>query len=231
MSGSVTTAMMHSGGRGKTMLITFEGGEGSGKTTCLRSVATRLREHGLTVHTFKEPGSTPIGYRIRDLLLSPSTVTSDSLTPTTELLLFCAARAQFVETVLSPLMTRLPRAVILCDRFADSTIAYQLYGRGLPWHDVMAAVRMSTQHITPDATLFFDVPPAVALTRLPEKGRNRLDNETLTFHERVHRGYWMMMMQEDTAHVPTRWRVIDATQTAARVAEDAFDCVWQMAHH
>lgn len=207
-----------------TLFVTFEGGEGSGKTTCLRAVATRLRDAGVPVVCHHEPGSTPLGHKIRDMLLYTPASPRDTLTPTAELLLFCAARAQFVETVLRPALTANTPTVILCDRFADSTRAYQLHARGLPWYDVHAAVSMSTQHVTPDLTVFFDVPPVVALARLPDKGRSRLDNEALAFHERVYAGYRALLAEDTTG----RWWAVDATCDAAVVCEAVAETIMEL---
>lgn len=205
------------------MFVTFEGGEGSGKTTCIRTVERDLMAHGVSVSRFAEPGSTPIGHKLREILLYRSSSEQSQITPMAELLMFCASRAQFTETVLRPLLNIQGQAsIVLCDRYADSTLAYQLYGRGLPWHDVHAAVSMSMNHIQPDLTFFFDIPPSEALKRLTPDRLNRLDAEDIRFHERVYDGYQNLIAQETTP----RWKRLDATQPPEIVAQQAAEIIW-----
>lgn len=205
-----------------SLFVSFEGGEGSGKTTLVQALTRRLRQAGLPVQTFREPGSTPLGHKLRDILLYMPLAPLDHLTATTELLLFCAARAQFVERVLTPLIQAPERSIILVDRYADSTRAYQMFGRRLPWHDVSAAIAMSVRHMWPDLTFFLDIPPQQALARMTAHV-NRLDAEALTFHEAVYRGYHEII-RHDTTVIPrsTRWRVIDAQRTADVVADEVY---------
>jgi dTMP kinase len=205
------------------MFVTFEGGEGSGKTTCIREATYQLKGFDLPVERYAEPGSTPIGHKLREILLHRPASEADCLTPLAELMLFCASRAQFTETVLKPLLTEYPKTLILCDRYADSTLAYQLHGRGLPWFTVYTAVNASTNGIQPDLTLFFDIRPEEALKRLPQERRNRLDAEDLAFHERVYRGYRTLIAQDEGK----RLRGIDATQPPEQVAAQAVAIIQQ----
>jgi dTMP kinase len=205
------------------MFITFEGGEGSGKTTAIRTVAYELKSNDVPVHRYAEPGSTPIGHKVREILLHRPLVEQEAMTPLAELMLFCASRAQFTETVLAPLLKREPSSIVLCDRYVDSTFAYQFYGRNLPWKTVHDLADASTNGIKSDLTLFFDIPPEAALERLSDERRNRLDAEDLDFHNRVYRGYhWLMKL--DTRK---KWRVVDATQSPEQVAAQAMEIIVQ----
>jgi dTMP kinase len=179
------------------VLITFEGIEGSGKTTQLIGLAKSLREDGYLVVETREPGGTPFAERIRNLLLTPghSRETSRSTVPDTERVvpeceacLIFAARAQHVAHVVRPALKA--GAVVLCDRFADSTLAYQGYARGLDLRHLRTLNRWATGGLTPDLTLLFDLPVAVGLERRRETAtQNRLDQETERFHRRVRQGF------------------------------------------
>lgn len=204
------------------LFVTFEGGEGSGKTTCVRSVAHLLRASGIPVHPFAEPGSTPIGHKLREILLYRPANPTDTLTPLAELFLFCASRAQFTETILKPLIDSGEEGIILCDRYADSTLAYQIFGRGLPRMTVHEAAQTSMNGIRPDVTLFLDVPPEMALGRIEESKRNRIDAEGLAFHERVYHGYEFLIGMERSG----RWQRLDATQAPDIVAAHAAQIIW-----
>ena len=177
------------------LFITFEGIEGSGKSTQVDRLAVRLREHLLPVVTAgekfnmritREPGGTEMGDKIRDLLLD---LRSTALRPKAELFLYLAGRSQHLETVIHPLLAK--GTIILCDRFSDATIAYQGFGRGLKQHsDFARVVRYAADGLQPDLTLLLDMDPRIALARVGKRGAiNRLDRETLAFHTRVRRGY------------------------------------------
>jgi dTMP kinase len=184
-------------------LITFEGGDGAGKSTMLRWLADELRHTGRTVCTVQEPGGTPLGDEIRQLLLHTG------MQPLTELFLLEAARSQVVADVIAPALQR--GEIVLCDRYIDSTVAYQGYGRGLDLTLIGFLNRLATGHVWPDLTLLLDVDPAIGLVRRQQAGAvNRFDRERLEFAACVRAGY-----QAQAAHAPKRIVVLDATQDLA----------------
>ncbi|MBI2902714.1 MAG: dTMP kinase [Candidatus Methylomirabilis oxyfera] len=195
------------------LFITFEGGEGSGKTTHLKSLAHYLRDLGDEVVETRDPGGTTIGKEIRTLLLSPeSAATSDSA----ELLLYEASRAQLVREVITPAITR--GAVVLCDRFTDSTLAYQGFGRGLDQDLIRQLNHFVTGGLGPDLTILLDLHPRVGLercTRSIRAGRafrDRIAAEPLAFHQKIREGYLTLAREE-----PDRFRVIDASLSVAQI--------------
>jgi dTMP kinase len=191
------------------LLITFEGGEGTGKSTQIVLLAERLRGAGLVVRIVREPGGTLLGESVRDILLDP---THERMAPVTELLLYEASRSQLVREVLVPALDS--GEVVLLDRFYDSTIAYQCFARGLPRGDVDAANHLATAGLTPDRTIVLDLDPAEGLRRATHSGADRLEGEDLAFHEAVREGFLAIAAEE-----PTRVVVIDATGQPAAVAE------------
>ncbi len=186
------------------MFITLEGPEGSGKTSQLPRLADYLREQGYDVLTTREPGGTIIGDQVRAVL---TRLDNTAMQPRTEILLFLAARAQLVEEVIRPALAQ--GKIILSDRYADSTLAYQGYGHGVDLALLRLLLDFATGGLRPDLTLLLDVDPAVGLSRRRSSGGewNRLDAYALEFHQRVRQGYLTMAQQE-----PTRWRVVDASQ-------------------
>lgn len=195
------------------VFITFEGGEGSGKSTQLGLLAGLLVDAGLEVEVVREPGGTRIGEMVREALLDPD---HGDLRPRAELLLYEAARAQLVaERILPALATG---AVVLCDRYADSSTAYQGYGRELPLDEVLSANAVATGGLEPDLTLLFDIDPALGVSRATLEGADRLEAAGDAFHARVRRGYLSIAETE-----PDRIAVIDGMgtpeQVAARVRE------------
>jgi len=186
------------------MFITLEGPEGSGKTSQLPRLADYLREQGYDVLTTREPGGTIIGDQVRAVL---TRLDNTAMQPRTEILLFLAARAQLVEEVIRPALAQ--GKIILSDRYADSTLAYQGYGHGVDLALLRLLLDFATDGLRPDLTLLLDVDPAVGLSRRRSSGGewNRLDAYALEFHQRVRQGYLTMAHQE-----PTRWRVVDASQ-------------------
>lgn len=187
------------------MFITFEGPEGAGKSTALRTVAARLRESGRDVLETREPGAGPFGARVRELLLH-----GDDMPPRSELFLFLADRANHVETIVRPALER--GAWVLCDRHADSTFVYQAHVRGLDPAFVHAANAFATSGLRPDLTFLLDINPEQGLARVTD--RNRLDAQPLTFHVKVRDGFLELARRE-----PKRFVVIDASQPPKEVVE------------
>ena len=185
------------------MFITFEGPEGSGKTSQLPALATYLQGLGYKVVCTREPGGTAISDQIREVLTS---MKNQELHPRTEILLFLAARAQLVEQVIKPALE--VGKIVLCDRYGDSTLAYQGYGHGLDLKILKQMLEFATDHLTPDLTLLLDLEVEVGLAR-KKKGAewNRLDAYALAFHKRVREGYQQLIAEE-----PKRWVTVDATQ-------------------
>jgi len=169
-----------------SLFVTFEGIEGSGKSTHLRALAGALRASGRDVVETREPGGSPAGAPIRRLLLGPE---APPLVPLAELLLYCADRAQHVAEVIRPALGA-GRAV-LCDRFSDSTLAYQGYGRGLDMDVVRALDARARDGVTPGLTLLFDCPVKVGLERARARSAagDRFEREAVAFHERVREGF------------------------------------------
>ncbi|WP_322508382.1 dTMP kinase [Anaerolinea sp.] len=200
------------------MFITFEGPEGSGKTTQIRLFAEFLRARGYDVLTTREPGGTEISDQIRAVLVN---LRNTAMHPRTEILLFQAARAQLVEQVIRPALSR--GALVLSDRYADSTLAYQGYGHGYPLEELRRLIAFATGGLIPDLTFLLDVDPAQGLERKQREGEwNRLDAYDLRFHQRVRAGYLEMARAE-----PHRWVVVDATQSIEVIQSDIRRCFEQ----
>ena len=190
------------------MFITFEGPEGSGKSTQLPQLAQFLEEKGLSVVRTREPGVTKIGDQIREVLVR---MDNTELHPRTEILLFLAAIAQLVEELIIPSLQQ--GKIILCDRYGDSTLAYQGYGHGLDLDTLRAMLHFATGGLKPDLTILLDVDVMTGLKRKKIKEEwNRLDAFELSFHERVRDGYHILAGQE-----PERWKIVDATQEPEQV--------------
>ncbi len=192
----------------KGVFITFEGIEGSGKSTQIILLANYLTTHAKAVTLTREPGGTKIGDQVRKILLDPA---NKALEPKAELLLYAAARAQHLEELVRPELAS--GKIVLCDRFSDATLAYQGYGRGLDVEMIQALDRMVTAGLRPDMTVLLDIDAAAGLSRA--RGRNssrgleteaRFENEDLAFHERVRQGYLLLARRE-----PDRFRVVDAS--------------------
>jgi len=193
------------------MFITLEGPEGSGKTSQIPALAAYLRDAGYEVVVTREPGGTTVGDQIRDVLMNLENV---AIVPRTEILLFLAARAQHVESLIRPALQA--GKVVLCDRYGDSTLAYQGYGHTTDLDTLRSLLDYSTGGLKPDLTLLLDVPVRQGMARKKENETewNRLDAYTLAFHERVRQGYLALAAEE-----PDRWLVIDATQDRDKVQE------------
>lgn len=188
--------------------ITFEGPEGSGKSTQSHRLQDRLKLAGIL--SVREPGGTELGEQIRKLLLSVERL---SVTPWAEACLFSAARAQLATEVIAPALQA--GRVVICDRYLDSTLAYQGYGRRLDLDLLTALQAAVTEDVRPQLTLLLDLPVEEGLQRIPLEQRDRLDREVIAFHQRVRDGYQRLAAQE-----PDRWVVIDATADAERVAAE-----------
>lgn len=183
------------------LFITFEGPEGSGKTGQMRELAAFLRQEGHPVRETREPGGTPIGDQIRTTILDPK---NTEMVDRTEALLLQASRAQLVDEVIRPHLEA--GEVVLCDRFADSTLAYQGYGHQNDLETLRGIIHYATAGLKPDLTLLLDVDPEIGLKRRSEAGDlNRLDALDLAFHTRVREGYHRLAAAE-----PDRWVLIDA---------------------
>lgn len=197
--------------------IVLEGPEGAGKSTVARSLVSRLRERGGEVVPTREPGGTEIGERIRGLVLAAD---ARAMLPATEALLYAAARAQHVGEVIRPALAR--GAVVVCDRFVDSSLAYQAGGRGVPLNEVRAIQRLALDGLEPHLRILLDLPVAEGLARRfgSDDVPNRLDLADVTFHERVRAAYHDLVRAD-----PEAWVVIDARQAPAAVADAAWQAV------
>ena len=186
------------------MFITLEGPEGSGKSSQLPVLAEWLRDQGYQVYTTREPGGTLIGDQIRNVLHD---LENTAMHPRTEILLYLASRAQHVEEIIRPMLEK--GVIVLCDRYADSTMAYQGYGHGVNLIELKQLLDFSTGGLYPDLTLLLDLDVAVGLERRKHSGGewNRLDAYTVAFHKRVREGYLTL-----AADAPQRWRMVDADQ-------------------
>ncbi len=194
------------------VFVTFEGPEGSGKTTQILRLAAELETDGLAVVATREPGGTTVGERIRGLLLD---LDGGPLQPETEVLLFCAARAELLAHVIRPALAT--GHLVLCDRYADATRAYQGHGRGLDAERIEAINRQATGGLEPDLTLLLDLPVERGLARRRREGEawNRFDAASLAFHQRVRQGYL-----ELAAAAPERFVIVDADRPPGAVFED-----------
>ena len=195
--------------------MTLEGPEGSGKTVVARRLAAALTSRGHRVVLTREPGGTPLGERVREVLLGRADLGID---PRADALLFNAARAQLVTEVVRPALSA--GSVVLCARFADSTLAYQGYGAGLPILELRAIASVATAGLEPDLTILLDVDPEVGIRRKAAGSRNRFESIDLDFHRRVRAGFLELAGEE-----PTRWRVIDSSRHIDRVFEDVLAIV------
>lgn len=193
------------------MFITLEGPEGSGKTTQIKALEEHLRSQGRDVVTTREPGGTPIGDQVRAVLTN---LENTAMQPRTEILLFLAARAQLVEEVIRP--QTLAGKLVISDRYADSTLAYQGYGHGYDRALLRQLLEFATGSLWPDLTLLLDVDPEIGLKRKKTGGEwNRLDAYAVAFHQRVRAGYLELAALE-----PARWVVIDAARPPEDVQKD-----------
>ncbi len=193
------------------MFISFEGPDGSGKSSQIPDLAEKLQNEGYEVLLTREPGGTEIGDQVRKVLFD---MRNNAMHPRSETLLFLASRAQLVEEVIRPALAE--GKIVLSDRYADSTLAYQGYGHRADMEQLRNIVHYATGGLKPDLTLLLDVDPGEGLRRRDSGGDwNRLDDYDLDFHERVRTGYHELVADE-----PERWIVVDAAQEPADVAID-----------
>jgi dTMP kinase len=193
--------------------ITFEGIDGSGKSTQLRRLAAELHSHGVDVVTTCEPGGTLLGRNLRASFLE----TSETVAPMAELLAFAADRAQHVEFLIKPALAA--GKVVISDRYADATFAYQGAGRGFAEEKVLQVIELATGGLKPDLTLFFDIPVSEAIDRMlardeTQAKKNRMDEETAEFYERVRNAYLGIAARE-----PGRFKTIQASGPADQIHE------------
>ncbi len=193
------------------LFVTFEGGEGAGKSTQIEAVAEQARIAGIEVVTCREPGGTVLGERLRQSLFGLDAAPQ----PLAELFVFGAARAQLVGEVIRPALAR--RALVLCDRYIDSTVAYQHYGRGLTLDDVAAINNAATGGLLPALTVLLDLSPDAGRARGEDGGSDYLEREDLAFHERVREGYLAMAEAE-----PERWLLLDALRPREELTHEVW---------
>jgi dTMP kinase len=182
------------------LFVTFEGIEGAGKTTQVRLLHQALENTTIPFVFTREPGGTPLGEKIRELLIDPL----GQMSPRAEALLLCASRAELVDKVVEPALRE--GRLVVCDRFWDATIAYQGYGRGLPIESLMQLSMFAARRLCPDLTFLLDVPLEVSQTRLRGRNADRLENEAAGFHARVAAGYRALCAAE-----PRRFIALDGT--------------------
>ena len=200
------------------MFISFEGIEGSGKTTNIRHAVGFLRDKGHDCVITREPGGTRIGEKIRAILLDPSNKEMD---PLTELLLYTADRSQHIKELIAPFLSA--GKTVVCDRYYDATVVYQGYARGLDTGLILRLHRLLFENLKPDITLLLDLPPEIGLSRAwkqidqgdRDRVETRFEEETLSFHKKVRSGYLEMARLE-----PERFRIIDASQEPDQVRKE-----------
>jgi dTMP kinase len=193
-----------------SLFITFEGGEGCGKSTQAGALYERLSQSAIPVVLTHEPGGTPLSKKLGGWLKGRET----AISPLAELLLFNASRTQLIDEVIRPELEKWK--VVICDRYADSTTAYQSYGRGLDLEMVTAINNVATGGLKPDLTVLLDISAEEGLAR--KQRQDRFEQEDVAFHQRVREGYLKLAASE-----PGRWLVIDATQSREKIAE----IIWQ----
>lgn len=189
------------------LFITFEGCEGCGKSTQTRRLAAELQRQGYAVTRTYEPGGTPLGEQLRRYLKK---VHEAVISPEAEMLLFAAARSQLTRDIILPALEQ--NQIVICDRYSDSTVAYQGFGRGLPLDTITEVNRIATSGLRPDLVFLLDMDPSRALQR-KKATRDRFEHEVLEFHLRVRKGY-LQIAHED----PSRWVVLDASRSFSSTA-------------
>ncbi|MBY0357066.1 MAG: dTMP kinase [Candidatus Obscuribacterales bacterium] len=196
--------------------ITLEGPEGAGKTTQLKLLSKYLQDENIDHVITRDPGGTSLGKPIRRILLSAESV----IGPVTELLLYEADRAQNVSEIIIPALEA--GKVVFCDRFTDSTIAYQGYGRSIDLKLIDMLNSVASQGLVPKRTILFDIESSAGLARLHPSGHDRLEREAIEFHQKVRHGYLELAQAN-----PERWRIIDAAMPMSKVQEDLKNLVME----
>jgi dTMP kinase len=195
------------------LFITFEGGEGCGKSTQAKILYRKMQKVNIPCVLTQEPGGTPLGDEVRDLLKTKRPL---NISPKTELLLFAACRAQIVTEVIQPSLDS--GKTVMCDRFADSTIVYQGYGRGLDLNLIERINDLATHGLKPDLTILLDMRPQISLQRKSNRMNDRFDTEDMQFHQKVRGGYLELAQKE-----PMRWFTIDVKQPVDTISR----IIWQ----
>ena len=201
----------------RNLFITFEGPEGAGKTTVIQKIAERFEQENIEVLATREPGGIEIAEKIRTVILDPAHTAMDERT---EALLYAAARSQHYFEKVRPALDA--GKIVICDRFIDSSLAYQGHARGIGVDEVLAINEFAIGQKLPDVTILFDLAPEVGLARIhahSDREVNRLDVESLAFHEKVREGYLQLVER-----YPKRIKVVNADQNVERVIED----VWSL---
>jgi len=194
--------------KSKGIFVTFEGTEGAGKSTLIRALAAKLEREGIPCMQTREPGGSPVAEKIRAVILA------EPMNPWTELFLYEAARAEHLAISVRPALAS--GRVVLCDRYTDSSLAYQAHARGLPWSEVARLNRIATRGLKPQLTVFLDIDPARGLDRASDK--NRFEDEGVEFQKKVRQGY----LKARKAN-PGRWQIVHADSgTPEQLAEKVF---------
>ncbi|MFF2179312.1 dTMP kinase [Lysinibacillus sp. NPDC058147] len=202
------------------LFITFEGPEGAGKTTVIQKIAERLAEENIDVLATREPGGIDIAEKIRSIILNPEHTAMDERT---EALLYAAARSQHYFEKVRPALEA--GKMVICDRFIDSSLAYQGHARGIGVDEVLSINEFAIGKKLPDMTILFDLAPEVGLARIHAHGEreiNRLDVESLAFHKKVREGYLQLVER-----YPERIHVVNADQNIERVVEDVWSLLYE----
>lgn len=202
------------------IFVTFEGGEGAGKTTVMEAVADMLTKKGYNVTVTREPGGITIAEQIREVILNPAHTLIDART---EAMLYAASRRQHLVEKIVPALEK--QHIVLCDRFIDSSLAYQGIARGLGLDDVLMINQFAIEDLWPDLTIFMDVDPEVGLQRIQaaaEREINRLDLEAIQFHQDVRQGYLQLLTQ-----YPDRIVKIDANQAQTKIYDEIVELLQQ----
>ena len=200
------------------MFITFEGPEGSGKSSVLDKICHQLEHDGFNVVKTREPGGTPISEQIRNIILDKS---NTNLEPRTEALLYAASRRQHLVEKIWPALKE--GKIVLCDRYLDSSLAYQGHARGLGYENILAINNFATENTFPDLTILFDIQPELGLERISKNSSrevNRLDLEKLDFHKKVREGFLELAKK-----YPERFYIVDASQPFLDVCLEVYDLI------
>ncbi len=210
------------------IFVSFEGGEGAGKTTLIEELASMLAKLGFTVLRTREPGGTKLGEHIRQILLQH--YEDMPITARAELFLFLASRAQHVEEVILPALKE--GRIVLCDRFSDSSLAYQGMARGLGIDQIMPFCEFATNNLQPNVTLYLDIDPKIGLQRAKvqrkDSGYDRIESEKIAFHQMIREAYLILAKK-----FPTRLQLIDAEKSPKEVLNQSFEILEDIlqAHH